>query len=48
MVAVLGGFLFALGMLLTIFAHSMLHIVITYSIIAGESNIGELFSLQLQ
>jgi hypothetical protein len=44
-VAVLGGLLFALGMLLTIFAHSMVHIVVTYSIIAGESNIGKLFTM---
>ncbi|XP_069674659.1 uncharacterized protein [Periplaneta americana] len=34
-VAVLGALLFTLGILLTIFAHSMVHIVITYSIIAG-------------
>lgn len=34
-VAMLGAFLFALGMLLTVFAQSMVHIVVTYSIIAG-------------
>jgi hypothetical protein len=35
-VAMLGGCLFALGMLLTVFAQSMVHIIVTYSIIAGE------------
>jgi hypothetical protein len=35
-VAILGGLLFSLGMLLTTFAHSMVHIVVTYSIISGE------------
>jgi hypothetical protein len=35
-VAMLGAFIFALGMLLTVFAQSMVHIVVTYSIIAGE------------
>jgi hypothetical protein len=38
-VAILGGLLFALGMFLTTFAHSMVHIVVTYSIIAGEYHI---------
>jgi hypothetical protein len=38
-VAVFGGLLFTLGMFLTVFAHSMVHIVFTYSIIAGEFNI---------
>jgi hypothetical protein len=38
-VALLGGFLFSLGMLLTVFAQSMVHIILTYSIIAGEFDI---------
>lgn len=35
MVSIIGGLLFSLGVLLTIFSESMVQIVITYSIIAG-------------
>lgn len=45
-VAMLGGFLFALGMLLTVFAQSIVHIIATYSIIAGEFDIIRLTSPQ--
>lgn len=35
MVSVIGGLMFTVGVMLTVFARSMAHIVITYSIIAG-------------
>ncbi|XP_049959236.1 uncharacterized protein LOC126475429 [Schistocerca serialis cubense] len=35
MVSVIGGLMFTVGVMLTVFARSMVHIVITYSIIAG-------------
>ncbi|KAJ9587652.1 hypothetical protein L9F63_018904, partial [Diploptera punctata] len=34
-VAIMGGLLFSAGIFLTIFAHSMVHIVATYSVMAG-------------